>query len=70
MGKQIVVTCDSCGKDVFSKIYYTIKPRKYNGGKGQLYPSIWLCPECFRKTKLGLLLLDIEEKERSYGHEE
>lgn len=63
MGKQIVVICDSCGKDVYGKDYVTLAPRKFNKGKCLRFGTIWLCNDCFRKTKLqDLLFNDNEEK--------
>ena len=62
MGKQTTVTCDSCGTDVFSKKYFTMNVRKVVHGKQTLNPAIYLCPNCFRKTKLALLLYDITDE--------
>ena len=68
MGKQTIVTCDSCGTDVFGQRYFTLNIRKVIHGKQTMNPAIYLCPKCFRETKLALLLLDIEgvtENERN-----
>lgn len=61
MGKEIKVTCDSCGTDVWGNKYYTLNIRKVIHGKQTINPSIYLCPKCFRETKLALLLADVEE---------
>jgi ribosomal protein L37AE/L43A len=58
MGKQITVTCDSCGVDIFGKKYYTMNIRKVAQGKQTMNPAIYLCPKCFRETKLAMLLFD------------
>ena len=60
MGKQTLVTCDACGIDVYHKQYFTLNVRKVIHGKQTLNPAIYLCPKCFRETKLALLLCDIE----------
>ena len=60
MGKQTMVTCDACGIDVYHKQYFTLNVRKVIHGKQTLNPAIYLCPKCFRETKLALLLCDIE----------
>ncbi len=64
MGKQTIVTCDSCGTDVFGQKYFTLNIRKVIHGKQTMNPAIYLCPKCFRETKLALLLLDIEGMEK------
>lgn len=57
MGKQVKVVCDSCGNErLFGGTYYTLAIRKIVAGKQVHNPSIYLCPECFRKTKLTILL--------------
>jgi hypothetical protein len=67
MGREIVVTCDGCGLNVHGKTYVTMNIRKVTHGKQTKHPTIWLCPECFKKTKLPALLLcdmkDTEDKE-------
>ena len=63
MGKQITVTCDSCSIDIYGKKYYTMNIRKVTQGKQTINPAIYLCPVCFRETKLAMLLLDGELKE-------
>ena len=63
MGKEIVVTCDSCGANVHGKTYVTMNIRKVSHGKQTMHPAIWLCPECFKKTKLALLLCDMKDTE-------
>jgi hypothetical protein len=63
MGKQTIVTCDSCGADVFGQKYFTMNIRKVIHGKQTINPAIYLCPKCFRGTKLALLLCDIETEE-------
>jgi len=60
MGKEIIVTCDSCGVNVYGQKYFTLNIRKVISGKQTMNPAIYLCPKCFRATKLALLLLDIE----------
>lgn len=62
MGKQTIVTCDRCGLDVFGQKYFTLNIRKVIHGKQSMNPAIYLCPKCFRETKLTLLLLDIESE--------
>ena len=61
MGKQTVVTCDCCGVDVYSKKYYVLAIQTINRGVQKKNPSIYLCPKCFRDTKLALLLLGCED---------
>lgn len=63
MGKEIVVTCDSCGVNVYGKTYVTMNIRKVSNGKQTKHPAIWLCPKCFKETKLALLLCGIEKTE-------
>ena len=63
MGKEIVVTCDSCGVSVYGKTYVTMGICKVSHGKQTKHPTIWLCPECFKKTKLALLLCDMKDTE-------
>ncbi len=63
MGKEIVVTCDSCGVNVYGKTYVTLNIRKVSHGKQTKHPAIWLCPKCFKETKLALLLCGIENTE-------
>lgn len=60
MGKQTIVTCDSCGVDVFNKKYFTLNIRKVIHGKQTINPAIYLCPKCLRETKLAMLLIDKE----------
>ena len=60
MGKQTIVTCDSCGVDVWGKRYFTLSIQTINNGKQKRNPSIYLCPKCMRETKLAMLLMDIE----------
>lgn len=61
MGKEMRITCDSCGKDVYGKTYVTLKPRRVDHGKQRLHNTIWLFPECFKKTKLQTLLFGLGE---------
>lgn len=61
MGKQTVITCDSCGIDVYGQRYFTLNIRKIVYGKQAMNPAIYLCPKCFRVTKLALLLCDMPE---------
>ena len=63
MGKQITVTCDSCGVDIYGKKYFTMNIRKVALGKQHIQPAIYLCPKCFRETKLAMLLFDDDSKE-------
>ena len=57
MGKTVKVICDSCGNEhLFGGTYYTLSIRKIVAGKQGRNPSIYLCPDCFRKTKLTILL--------------
>lgn len=63
MGKEIRVTCDACGTDIYGKKYFTLNIRKVIHGKQTLNPAIYLCPNCFRETKLALLLCDLPDKE-------
>lgn len=65
MGKEIKVTCDSCGNDVYRQNYFTLNIRKVIHGKQTLNPAIYLCPNCFRETKLALLLGDIRENDKN-----
>lgn len=60
MGKEIKVTCDGCGTDVWRQKYYTLNVRKVIHGKQTLNPAIYLCPKCFRDTKLALMLCDMD----------
>ena len=61
MGKEIKVICDSCGTDVFGQKYFTLCIRKILHGKQTKNPTIYLCPNCFRKTKLSMLLCDMND---------
>lgn len=61
MGRETIVTCDSCGTDVYKQRYFVLNIRKVISGKQTLNPAIYLCPKCFRETKLALLLCDIVE---------
>lgn len=61
MEKETRVTCDCCGIDVFGKKYFTLNIRKVIHGKQTLNPAIYLCPKCFRETKLALLLFDTND---------
>lgn len=63
MGKEIVVICDSCGANVYGKTYVTLNVRKVSYGKKTKHPAIYLCPVCFNKTKLALLLCDVKDTE-------
>ncbi len=63
MGKEIKVICDSCGVDMYQQKYFTLNIRKVIHGKQTKNPAIYLCPNCFRKTKLALLLCDMDESE-------
>lgn len=60
MGKEIRIVCDCCGADVAGKKYVTLKPRRVVHGKQYLHNTIWLCPECFKKTKLQALLFGLD----------
>ena len=59
MGKEIKIVCDACGADVYGKRYFTLNIRKVISGKQTRHPAIWLCPKCFKETKLALLLCDM-----------
>jgi hypothetical protein len=63
MGREIKVTCDGCGTDVFGKKYFTLNVRKVVHGKQTINPAIYLCPRCFRETKLALLLCETGDTE-------
>lgn len=63
MGKRTIVTCDSCGVDVFGQKYFTMNIGKVIYGKQTMNPAIYLCPKCFRETKLALLLCDMGKME-------
>lgn len=56
MGKTLSVTCDCFGKEVYGKDYLTLNVRGVKKGTQQRYPVIYLCENCFRDTKLNLLL--------------
>ncbi len=62
MGKEMRVTCDSCAVDVYGKKYYTLCIRNVNKGKQGMNPTIYLCPKCFRETKLQMLLFGAESE--------
>lgn len=57
MGKQTVITCDSCGAEVWGKKYFTMDIRKIMQGKQTLKPELYLCPICFGEMKRALLLV-------------
>lgn len=59
MGREIKVTCDSCGKDVYGSKYVTLAIRKVIKGKQTKFPTIWLCPKCYRETRLAMVLSDM-----------
>lgn len=61
MGRETKVTCDSCGVDVYRQKYFVLNIRKIITGKPTINPAVYLCPKCFRETKLALLLCDITE---------
>ena len=61
MGKEIKVVCDCCGVDIYGKKYFTLAIRKVIHGKQSMNPCIYLCPNCFRETKLSLLLVSMKE---------
>lgn len=64
MGREIKVTCDSCGEDIYGKKYFTLNIRKVIYGKQTRNPAIYLCPKCFRETKLALILMDTEDEKQ------
>ena len=64
MGKEIKVLCDCCGTDVYGQRYYTLCIRKIIHGKQTINPTLYLCPKCFRETKLSLLLCDIDNTDK------
>lgn len=64
MGKEIKVVCDSCGNEhLMGGTYYTLTVRKIEHGKQNRNPAIYLCPDCFKKTKLKILLACMDESE-------
>lgn len=63
MGKEIKIICDGCGIDVWGKRYFTLNIRKVASGKQQMHPAIYLCPKCFRETKLAMLLCDLSDND-------
>ena len=63
MGKITRVICDACGTDVWGLKYFTLSIRKVIHGKQTLNPAIYLCPKCFRDTKLALLLADVADED-------
>lgn len=66
MGKEIKVVCDSCGNEkLMGASYYTVSIRKIVSGKQKINPAIYLCPDCFKKTKLSILLACMDETEVS-----
>lgn len=67
MGKEIKVTCDGCGVDIYKDKYFVMNIRKVIHGKQTLNPAVYLCPKCFRETKLALLLCDMDVKEDNNG---
>lgn len=69
MGKETRVTCDGCNVDIYRQIYYTMNVRKVVHGKQTLNPAIYLCPKCFRDTKLALLLCDVVEEAKEATHD-
>ncbi len=62
MGREIKIVCDSCQKDIYGGEYVTLKPKKVVHGKQTNFCTIWLCKDCFNKTKLQTLLFDSIEK--------
>ena len=56
MGREIKITCDSCGKDIYGSEYVTLVPTRVRGGKQYRHCTIWLCKDCFKETKLQALL--------------
>lgn len=64
MGKEIRVLCDSCGLDVRGQKYFTMNIRKVIHGKQTMHPAVYLCPKCFRETRLALLLADVEPQQK------
>ena len=44
--------------------YFTMNIRKIIHGKQTLNPAVYLCPKCFRETKLALLLCDMDMPEK------
>ena len=64
MGREIKITCDSCGKDIHGGEYMTLKPTRVKGGKQYKFCTIWLCRDCFNETKLKMLLFTGEEEKK------
>jgi len=52
MGKQTIITCDKCGKNLFGGNYIVISVSSVANGKIVKQPSFWLCPMCWMKTGL------------------
>lgn len=58
MGKIMKISCDACGGDITGQNYYCLTMRKYQAGKSVRLPTVYLCGNCFRKTKLNVMLTD------------
>ena len=67
MGKETKILCDACGVDVFKQKYFVLNIRKVIHGNQTLNPAVYLCPKCFRETKLALLLCEIVDEKDDLG---
>lgn len=55
MGKKIIKSCDVCGKDITDKDYLVCMISIISKGKTYRHPSIWVCPECWKKSSFPLV---------------
>lgn len=52
MGKQTIITCDKCGKNLHGGAYTVISISSVKDGHIVKQPSVWLCTGCWMKTGL------------------
>lgn len=52
MGKQTIITCDKCGKNLAGGSYVVIAVSAVKNGAITKQPSVWLCGTCWLKTGL------------------
>lgn len=62
MGKEMKITCDCCGNSLNNINYFVLTIHKVRSGKKTRQPTIYVCPKCFRETKLALLISDLQSE--------
>ena len=65
MGKQTIITCDKCGKNLAGGNYTVLSISSIAKDRIVKQPSFWLCPMCWMKT--GLIGCEVPEEKQEFN---